>query len=84
MRLYRSFGDFILAFCAVDADFLARPAQVRAADVQRWHDAYGDVDPVKYPNLAALGPIVVAHAGISTFESGLTLLLDTFERLAPH
>jgi hypothetical protein len=37
----------------------------------------------KYPNLAALGPIVVEHAGMSTFESGLTLLLDTFERLAP-
>jgi len=26
---------------------------------------------------------VVEHAGIDTFESVLTLLLDTFERLAP-
>ena len=29
------------------------------------------------------GAFVVEHAGMSTFESGLTLLLDTFERLAP-
>ncbi len=83
VRLYRSFGDFILAFSAVDADFLARPAQEREADARRWQEAYGAVDPAKYPNLAALGPIVVEHAGMSTFESGLTLLLDTFERLAP-
>jgi hypothetical protein len=46
--------------------------------------AYGEVDPAAYPNLAALGPIVVAHAGMSTFESCLALLLDTFEHLAPH
>lgn len=84
VRLYRSFGDFILAFSAVDADYLARPAQVREADTQRWKDAYGDVDAAEYPNLAALGPIVVEHAGMSTFESCLTLLLDTFERLAPR
>jgi AcrR family transcriptional regulator len=83
VRLYRSFGDFILAFCAVDADVLARPAQEREADARRWQEAYGAVDPAKYPNLAALGPIVVEHAGMSTFESGLTLLLDTFERLVP-
>jgi len=84
VRLYRSFGDFILAFCAVDADVLARPAQEREADARRWQEAYGAVDPAKYPNLAALGPVVVAHAGMSTFESGLALLLDTFERLAPR
>jgi len=84
VRLYRSLGDFILAFCAIDADYLARPAQEREADTQRWQDAYGAVDPVAYPNLAALGPIVVQHAGMSTFESCLALLLDTFEQLAPR
>ncbi len=84
VRLYRSFGDFILAFTAVDADFLSRPVQQREADMQRWQDAYGDVDPARYPNLAALGPTVVEHAGMSSFESCLTLLLDTFERLAPN
>jgi hypothetical protein len=36
-----------------------------------------------YPDLAALGPLVVEHAGMDTFESVLSLLLDTFERLAP-
>ncbi|HEX4791211.1 MAG TPA: TetR/AcrR family transcriptional regulator [Actinospica sp.] len=82
VRLYRSFGDFILAFSAVDADYLARPAQDRAADTRRWHDAYAAVDAKQYPSLAALGPIVVDHAEMSTFESCLTLLLDTFERLA--
>ncbi len=84
VRLYRSFGDFILAFCAVDADFLARPAPQREADARRWQQAYGDINPARYPNLAALGPIVVAHAGMSTFESCLALLLDTFEQLAPR
>jgi AcrR family transcriptional regulator len=83
VRLYRSFGDFILAFCAIDADYLARPAQEREADTRRWQEAYGDVDPAAYPNLAALGPVVVRFAGMSTFESNLALLLDTFERLAP-
>ncbi len=77
VRLYRSFGDFILAFTAVDADFLARPEQQREADMQRWQEAYGDVDAARYPNLAALGPTVVEHAGMSSFESCLTLLLDT-------
>jgi len=33
--------------------------------------------------VAALGPTVVEHAGMSSFESCLTRLLDTFERLAP-
>lgn len=84
VRLYRSFGDFILAFSAIDADYLARPAQQRLADTQRWQDAYGAVDAAGYPNLAELGPIVVEHAGMSTFESCLTLLLDTFEQLAPR
>lgn len=83
VRLYRSFGDFVLAFSAVDADYLALPARQREADLRRW-EAYGAVDPAQYPHLAALGPVVVEHAGMSAFESNLTLLLDTFERLAPH
>jgi AcrR family transcriptional regulator len=82
VRLYRSFGDFILAFSAVDADFLARPEQVRAADIQRWDDAYGSVDAAELPNLATLGPIVVAHAEVDTFELCLSLLLDRIEQLA--
>jgi AcrR family transcriptional regulator len=84
VRLYRSFGDFILAFSAVDADFLSRPESQREADTQRWEDAYGRVDEARYPNLAALGPTVVGHADMNTFESCLALLLDTFERLAPR
>ena len=82
VRLYRSFGDFILAFSAVDADFLARPDEVRAADIQRWQDAYGAVDERELPNLAALAPIVVAHAQVNTFELCLSLLLDRIEQLA--
>ncbi|HWG27657.1 TetR/AcrR family transcriptional regulator [Actinospica sp.] len=82
VRLYRSFGDFILAFSAVDADFLARPGEVRAADLQRWQDAYGDVDAEQFPNLAAEAPIVVAHATVNTFELCLELLLDQIEALA--
>ena len=81
VRLYRSFGDFILAFSAVDADFLARTDEVRAADIQRWDDAYGDVDPEQFPNLAAVAPIVIAHAEVSTFELCLELLLDQIEQL---
>jgi len=83
VRLYRSLGDCILAFGAVDADYQARPARERESDARRWRDAYGNVDAAEYPNLAALGPLVVEHAGINTFESVLALLLDTFERLAP-
>ncbi len=82
VRLYRSLGDFILAFSAVDADYLASPAEEQEADSRRWQEAYGDVDPEKLPNLAAFGPLVVEHAQMSAFESCLGLLLDTFERLA--
>ena len=82
VRLYRGFGDFILAFSAVDADFLGRPDEVRAADIQRWQDAYGTVDEEELPNLAALAPIVVAHAEMNTFELCLTLMLDRIEQLA--
>ena len=82
VRLYRSFGDFILAFSAVDADFLARPDEVRAADIQRWQDVYGSVDARQAPNVAALAPIVVAHAQTNTFELCLELLLDRIEQLA--
>ena len=82
VRLYRSFGDFILAFSAVDADFLARPAEVRAADIQRWQDAYGTVDARQSPHLAAVAPLVVAHAQANTFELCLDLLLDRIEQLA--
>jgi AcrR family transcriptional regulator len=84
VRLYRSFGDFVLAFSAVDADCLSRPEQQRDEDRQRWQDAYGRVDPARYPNLAALGPTVVQHADMNAFESCLAMLLDTFERLAPR
>ena len=83
VRLYRSLGDCILAFGAVDADYLARPARERESDARRWRDAYGAADAARYPNLAAFGPAMVEHAGLDTFESVLTLLLDTFERLAP-
>jgi AcrR family transcriptional regulator len=82
VRLYRSLGDFILAFSAVDADFLARPDEVRAADIQRWQDAYGDVDAEQFPHLAAEAPIVLAHAQTNTFELCLDLLLDQIEQLA--
>lgn len=83
VRLYRSFGDFILAFSAVDADFLARPDDVREADLQRWADVYGTVDAEQFPNLAAVAPIVVAHAQVNTFELCLELLLDQIAQLAP-
>ncbi|HET9171777.1 MAG TPA: TetR/AcrR family transcriptional regulator [Actinospica sp.] len=83
VRLYRSFGDFVLAFSAVDADLLARSAEVRAADVRRWEDAYGDVDAAEFPNLAAVAPLVVRHAEVNTFELCLELLLNQFESLAP-
>lgn len=82
VRLYRSLGDFILAFSAVDADYLASPAEEQEADTRRWQEAYGRVDPDRLPNLAAFGPLVVEHAQMSTFESCLGLLLDTYERLA--
>jgi AcrR family transcriptional regulator len=82
VSLYRSIGDFILAFSAVDADFMARPDEVRAADIQRWQDVYGTVDARELPNLAALAPIVVAHAETNTFELCLALLLDRIEQLA--
>jgi AcrR family transcriptional regulator len=83
VRLYRSLGDFILAFSAVDADYLARSADAREADARRWQDAYSAVDPRTLPHLAALGTLVVEHSQMNTFESCLALMLDTFERLAP-
>ena len=57
-------------------------AEEQEADTRRWQEAYGRVDPGRLPNLAAFGPLVVEHAQMSTFESCLGLLLDTYERLA--
>lgn len=83
VRLYRTFGDTVLAFSAVDAEYLASSPESRTADLHRWQEAYGAVDPERYPNLAALAPTVIEHADVHSFELCLDLLIDTFERLAP-
>jgi AcrR family transcriptional regulator len=84
VRLYRSFGDFILAFCATDATYTATPPETRDADLRRWSQAYGNVDEARYPSLAALAPFVLARAAMSTFESTLDLFLTALELLAPR
>jgi hypothetical protein len=66
----------------VDALDRVGPDGARAADVQRWQDAYSDVDPGEFPHLAAEAPIVVAYAESSTFAFCLELLLDRLEALA--
>jgi AcrR family transcriptional regulator len=83
VRFYRTFGDLTLAFSACDAAFFALPDATRAADQARWTQAYGHLDAGEHPAIAALAPVIAARSGMSTFESALDLLLDSFGHSLP-
>jgi len=83
VRFYRTFGDMTLAFAAIDAAFTALPDDTRTADEARWTQAYGNVDSATLPNIADLAPVILAHSGMGTYESAVTLLIEAFERHLP-
>lgn len=75
VRLYRTYGDLMLAFAATDSGVLALPQELRAADRERWAANHANVDPQTHPHMAALAPRLIANADLETFESALELFV---------
>lgn len=56
-RHYRAFGDFVLGYSALDAEFAALDPDTRAADLRAWDVEYKSLPPDQYPSICA-----VSHA----------------------
>lgn len=84
VRLYRTYGDLMLAFAATDSGFLALPEELRDADRARWAANHANVDPKTHPRMAALAPQLVANADIESFESAIELFVAALAARSPR
>jgi AcrR family transcriptional regulator len=75
VRHYRTFGDTVLAFSAVDSGFQALPQSLREADRARWAAHHANADPATHPNIKALAPQLIAHADIESFDAAIKLFV---------
>ncbi len=82
VRHYRTLGDLILAFSAVDAGFAALPQSTRDADRARWAANHATADPATHPHMTALAPLLVANADIDAFGAAVELILIALETQA--
>jgi AcrR family transcriptional regulator len=76
VRHYRTYGDMVLAFAAVDATFAALPESLRKADHARWAANHTRVDPATHPTMTTLSPQLIANADIESFDTATTLFIE--------
>ncbi|WP_306319918.1 MULTISPECIES: TetR/AcrR family transcriptional regulator [unclassified Streptomyces] len=78
VRHYSAFVDTVLGHAALDAAYLALPAQRREADDRAWTGEYANPSARQHPQLAAVRKHLPLMAG-SSFEVALDLLLTALE-----
>ncbi|MGP3770121.1 TetR/AcrR family transcriptional regulator [Streptomyces sp. SDT5-1] len=81
VRHYSAFVDTVLGHAALDAAYLALPAERRDADDRSWTAEYANLPADTHPQLDAVRGHLPLMAG-SSFEGALELLLTALESAA--
>ncbi|MGY0488763.1 TetR/AcrR family transcriptional regulator [Streptomyces sp. WG-D5] len=81
VRHYSAFVDTVLGHAALDAAYVALPAECREADDRAWTDEYAHLPPDTHPHLGGVRPHLPLMTG-SSFDLALDLLLTALEATA--
>jgi AcrR family transcriptional regulator len=82
--VYRSFGDFSLAWAGGEADFLALDERAQQSDRAAWTRAYLAVDPAEHPHIWRVRRELPDVGDDAIFETILSLVLDGLIARAPR
>ena len=82
--VYRSLGDFALAWCGGEAALLALPEPLEAADRAAWTRTYLAVDRVEYPHIWQVRDELPLVTDDDIFESILAIVITGLCQRAPR
>jgi AcrR family transcriptional regulator len=82
--VYRSLGDFALAWCGGEAALLALPEPLEAADRAAWTRTYRAVDRAEYPHIWQVRDELPLVADNDIFESILAMVIAGLCQRAPR
>jgi AcrR family transcriptional regulator len=82
--VYRSLGDFALAWCGGEAALLALPEPVQATDRAAWTQVYRAVDRAQYPHIWQVRDELPLVADDDIFESILAIVIAGLCQRAPR
>jgi hypothetical protein len=82
--VYRSLGDFALAWCGGEASFLALPEPLQATDRAAWTQAYRAVDRAEYPHIWQVRDELPLVTDDDIFESVLAMTIAGLCQRAPR
>ena len=82
-RIYRGFGDFVLAWAGFEAAFSSLTDDQQRYDRAAWTQAYLGVKRSEYPNIWRLRSALPEIADDEVFETALALMIDGLIAQAP-
>jgi AcrR family transcriptional regulator len=82
--VYRSLGDFSLAFCGSEAALMALPEPLEAADRSAWTRTYRAVDQAEYPHIWQVRDELPLVTDDDIFESILAIVISGLCQRAPR
>lgn len=83
-RIYRGFGDFVLAWAGSEAAFFSLTDNQQSYDRAAWTQAYLGVKRSDYPNIWRLRTALPEIADDEVFETALALMMDGLIAQAPQ
>jgi AcrR family transcriptional regulator len=82
--VYRSLGDFALAWCGGEASLLALPEPLQATDRAAWTQAYRAVDRAEYPHIWQVRDDLPLVTDDDIFEGILAIVIAGLCQRAPR
>jgi AcrR family transcriptional regulator len=82
--VYRSLGDFALAFCGSEAALAALPEPAQASDRAAWTHTYRAVDRAEYPHIWQVRDELPLVTDDDIFESILAIVIAGLRQRAPR
>jgi hypothetical protein len=82
--VYRSLGDFALAFCGSEAALAALPEPAQANDRAAWTQTYRAVDRAEYPHIWQVRDELPLVTDDDIFESILAIVIAGLCQRAPR
>lgn len=76
----RAFGNFVRAMASLEASFQALEPEVRKKDELAWQVEYRQLDPERYPAIAAHADLLPNVGSPVAFDTGLELLIEAIEQ----
>jgi AcrR family transcriptional regulator len=81
-RYYRVFGDFVLGYSSLDAEFAALDPETRAADLRSWDVEYKSLPPDRYPSICAVSHALPRLDDPDNFRLAVELMVSAIAHAA--